>query len=84
MAGLFILFLGATVGFAVLPTDWGQDFADVAPGTDALTLTFRFLLSGVLMVVFTGFTLITGGGVVIGSYRLYVDHKAAKLRGIQH
>ena len=40
MFGLFVLFLGITLGFALLPTDWGREFANVALGIDSLHLGF--------------------------------------------
>jgi len=77
LAGLFILLLSATLRFAILPTDWGQKFANVALGMDALNLTFGFLMYGVMTLLFASLTLIIGGVLVIGGYRLYIDHKAS-------
>ena len=76
MSVLFILFFVATLALLLAQTDWGQRFADVALGADALHLTFGFLMYWVMTAFFAGLTLMTGGGLIIGGYRLYVDSKA--------
>ncbi|WP_372997312.1 hypothetical protein [Marinobacter sp.] len=77
MAALFTLFFITTLALVFAQTDWGQRFADVALGPDALHLTFGFLMYGVMTVFFAGLTLMTGGGLIIGGYRLYMDSKAS-------
>lgn len=78
MALLFILFFVVTLALVFAQTEWGQRFANVAIGADALHLTFSFLVYGVTTVAFTLLTVMTGGSLIIGGYRLYMDIKASK------
>jgi len=77
MAALFTLFFVTTLTLVFAQTDWSQRFADATLGPEALHLTFGFLMYGVITVFFAGLTLMTGGGLIIGGYRLYTDSQTS-------